>query len=188
MAGERQRIPPNQKVVSKFPVLHVGPTPKFDTKTWDFVVEGLVENPLKLTYEEFLKLPKTVSESDFHCVTGWSRLDNKWEGVAFKIISDIVKPLKDAKYVTIMAEWDYTTSLPLKVLLDDDVLLAYRLDDKPLQPEHGGPLRLVVPKKYAYKSAKWVRKLRFTKEQEFGFWETRGYSNTADPWKEERYE
>jgi DMSO/TMAO reductase YedYZ molybdopterin-dependent catalytic subunit len=187
MGEEKQRTPPNQRVTSKFPVLHVGPISKFDLKTWDFVVEGLVENPVKLTYEKFLKLPKTVSVSDFHCVTGWSTLDNRWEGVAFKTISDLAKPLKEAKYVTVVAEGDYTTSLPLEDLLNNDVLLAYRLDDKPLEPEHGGPLRLIVPKKYAYKSAKWVRKLRFTKEQKLGYWEKRGYSNTADPWKEERY-
>ena len=187
MGKEKQRIPPNQRVTSKFPVLHEGSIPKFDPKTWDFVVEGLVKNAVRLTYEEFLKLPKVVSVSDFHCVTGWSKLDNKWKGVAFKTISDLVKPLKEARYVTVVTEGDYTTSLPLEDLLDDDVPLAYRLGEKPLEPKHGGPLRLVVPKKYAYKSAKWVRKLRFTKEQELGYWEKRGYSNTADPWKEERY-
>jgi DMSO/TMAO reductase YedYZ molybdopterin-dependent catalytic subunit len=187
MVKEKQRVPPNQRVTSKFPVLHEGPIPKFDPKKWDFVVEGLVKNPVRLSYEEFLKLPKVVSISDFHCVTGWSKLDNKWEGVAFKTISDLVKPLKEARYVTVVAEGNYTTSLPLEDLLDNDILLAYRLDDKPLEPKHGGPLRLVVPKKYAYKSAKWVRKLKFTEEQEQGFWEKRGYSNTADPWKEERY-
>ena len=187
MSQERRRIPPNQRVTSKFPVLHEGPVSKFDPKTWDFVVAGLVKNPVRLTYEEFLRLPKVVSTGDFHCVTGWSKLNNKWEGVAFKTVSDLVEPLKEARYVTVVAEGDYTTGLPLKDLLDDDVLLAYRLDDKLLEPEHGGPLRLVVPKKYAYKSAKWVRKLRFTEEQELGYWEKRGYSNTADPWKEERY-
>ena len=187
MDEAKQRVSPNQRVTSKFPVLHVGSIPKFDPKKWDFIVEGLVENPLRLTYDDFLKLPKMVSVSDFHCVTGWSRLDNKWEGVAFKTISGLVKPLKQAKYVTVVAEGNYTTSLPLEDLLDDNVLLAYKLDDKPLEPEHGGPLRLVVAKKYAYKSAKWVRKLRFTEEQELGYWEKRGYSNTADPWKEERY-
>jgi DMSO/TMAO reductase YedYZ molybdopterin-dependent catalytic subunit len=187
MSDNKQRIPPNQRETSSFPVLHFGGVPRVDAKTWDFIVEGLVQNPLKLTWEEFLKLPKTISISDFHCVTGWSRLNNKWEGVLFKAICDLAKPLKEAKYVTIVAEEGYTTSLPFEDLLDLDVLLAYRFDGKPLSLEHGGPLRLVVPKKYAYKSAKWVRKLRFTKEQELGFWETRGYSNTADPWKEERY-
>ncbi len=187
MIDRDRRVPPNQKIASKFPVLHVGPVPKFDPKAWDFVVEGLVENPVRLTYEEFLKLPKVLRVTDFHCVTGWSKLDNRWEGVAFKTVSDLAKPLKEAKYVTIVAEGNYTTSLPLEDLLEDDVLLAYRLDSKSLEPEHGGPLRLVVPKKYAYKSAKWVRKIRFTREQELGYWEKRGYSNTADPWKEERH-
>jgi DMSO/TMAO reductase YedYZ molybdopterin-dependent catalytic subunit len=187
MKENHERIPPNQSVTSKFPVLHVGPVPRFDPGKWDFRVEGLVENPLRLTHEEFLKLPRVVRVSDFHCVTGWSRLDNKWEGVTFKTICDLAKPLKNAKYVTIIAEEEYTTSLPLEELLDDDVLLAYKLDSELLLPEHGGPLRLVVPKKYAYKSAKWVRGLRFTEKQELGFWEKRGYSNSADPWKEERY-
>ena len=187
MDEEKRRVPPNQRVVSKFPVLHVGPIPEFDPETWDFTVEGLVGNPVRLTYEEFLKLPKMVSVSDFHCVTGWSRLDNRWEGVAFKTVFDLVKPLKEARFVTVVAEGDYTTSLPLEDLLEDDVLLAYGLDGKPLEPMHGGPLRLVVPRKYAYKSAKWVRRLRFTGEQELGYWEKRGYSNTADPWKQERH-
>lgn len=187
MARERPRIPPNQTVTSKFPVLHVGSVPKFDPKTWDFTVEGLVKNPVRLTYEQFLKLPTVVRVSDFHCVTGWSKLDNSWEGVALKTVSDLVKPMKEARYVTVVAEESYTTSLPLEDLLEDDVLLAFRLDGKPLKPKHGGPLRLVVPRKYAYKSAKWVRKLRFTEKQELGYWEKRRYSNTADPWKEEKY-
>lgn len=187
MSDERQRIPPGQTVTSKFPVLHAGSVPKFDQKTWDFMVEGLVANPIRLTYEEFLKLPRTVVTSDFHCVTGWSRLNNKWEGVAFKTICNLVNPLQQARFVTVVAEGNYTTSLPLEDLLDDDILLAYKLDEKPLDSEHGGPLRLVVPKKYAYKSAKWVRKLKFTSKQELGYWEERGYSNTADPWTEERY-
>lgn len=184
---EGHRVPPNQRVTSKFPVLHVGSVPRFDSKMWDFVVEGLVANPVRLNYDAFLRLPRVVRVSDFHCVTGWSRLDNTWEGVLFKTIADIVKPLPEAKSVTIVCEEGFTTSLPLAELLDDDVLLAYGFEGKSLEPVHGGPLRLVVPKKYAYKSAKWVRKLRFTKEQELGFWEKRGYSNTADPWKEERY-
>jgi DMSO/TMAO reductase YedYZ molybdopterin-dependent catalytic subunit len=187
MKDDRERVPPNQRLTSSFPVLHFGGVPRFDAKTWDFAVEDLVRNPLRLTWAEFLKLPRAVSVSDFHCVTGWSRLDNRWEGVSFRAVYDLVRPLNEARFVTIVAEGEYTTSLLLEDLLDPDVLLAYGFNDKPLAPEHGGPLRLVVPKKYAYKSAKWCRKLRFTKEQELGFWETRGYSNTADPWKEERY-
>ena len=185
--GQNGRGPPNQRVTSKFPVLHVGPVPEFDVKTWDFRVEGLVEKPVRLSFDEFLRLPKVVRVSDFHCVTGWSRFDNRWEGVAFRTIVDLAKLLKEAGFVTVVCDGDYTTSLPLEELLDDDVLLAYEFEGKPLEPVHGGPLRLVVPKKYAYKSAKWVRVLRFTREQELGFWEKRGYSNSADPWKEERY-
>lgn len=187
MSGQSVGVPPNQRLTEEFPVLHVGSVPKFDRDTWNFVVEGLVENPVRLGFDEFLKLPKTVSVSDFHCVTGWSRLSNRWEGVLFRAVVDLVKPLKEARFVTVVAEGDYTTSLPLGDLLGDDVLLAYGFEGKPLEPLHGGPLRLVVPKKYAYKSAKWVRKLRFTKDQELGYWEKRGYSDSADPWKEERY-
>jgi len=183
----RDRVPPNQKVTSELPVLHVGSIPTFDPEKWDFKVEGLVQKPVRFTYKDFMDLPSKVSISDFHCVTGWSRLDNKWEGVSFKTIVDLVKPLNNTRYVTIEAEGNYSTSLPLEDLLEDDVVLAYRLDNKTLEPKYGGPLRLVVPKKYAYKSAKWVRKLRFTTKQEPGYWERRGYSNTADPWKEERY-
>jgi len=188
LSEKREKVPPNQRVVyDKFPVLHVGSVPKFNPKTWDFTVDGLVSAPLRLAYSEFLKLPVTLSVSDFHCVTGWSLLDLKWEGVAFKTIFDLVKPKRSAHYVTIMAEGCYSTSLRIEDLLDNDVLLAYKLNDRSLEPEHGGPLRLVVPKKYAYKSAKWVRMLRFTVKQELGYWEQRGYSNSADPWKEERY-
>ena len=187
MTETKSRVPPNQRVTAQFPVLHYGEAPKVDLTTWDFRVEGLVQNPVRLSYDEFLKLQKTVSMSDFHCVTGWSRMDNKWEGVMFKTVCDLVKPRNEAKYVTIISDDEYTTSLPLAELLDPDVILAYKWDDKALSVEHGGPLRLVVPEKYAYKSAKWVRKLRFTEKQEMGFWATRGYSNTADPWKEKRY-
>ncbi|MCW4020870.1 MAG: molybdopterin-dependent oxidoreductase, partial [Candidatus Bathyarchaeota archaeon] len=139
----RDRVPPNQKVTSELPVLHVGSIPTFDPEKWDFKVEGLVQKPVRFTYKDFMDLPSKVSISDFHCVTGWSRLDNKWEGVSFKTIVDLVKPLNNARYVTIEAEGDYSTSLPLEDLLDDDVILAYRLDNKPLEPKYGGPLRLV---------------------------------------------
>jgi len=150
-------------------------------------VEGLVENPLRLSWEEFRRLPQAIVTSNFHCVTGWSRFDNRWQGVLFATVAALARPQPEAAYVTIVAEGGYTTSLPLAELLDKDVILAYGHDGRPLAPEHGGPLRLVVPQKYAYKSAKWVRGLRFTGEQELGFWEARGYSNTADPWREERY-
>jgi len=183
----KRRVPPNQKITSDFPILHVGSVPRFDPETWAFLVEGLVENPIQLSYGEILKLPKVTCKSDFHCVTGWSKLNNTWEGVGFATILNLVKPLKTVKFATAECEGGYTTSLPLEDLLSDDVVLAYKLDGESLSPDHGGPLRLVVPRKYAYKSAKWVRKLIFTAKQELGYWEERGYSNTADPWKEERY-
>jgi DMSO/TMAO reductase YedYZ molybdopterin-dependent catalytic subunit len=181
------RLPPHQRLVTDFPVLHFGRVPEFVKETWEFRVEGLVENPIKLTYDEFLELDKTVDVSDFHCVTGWSNYDNKWEGVRFSDIATLAKPKTNARFVTIECDGGYTTSMPLDEMMESDVLFAYNFDGKPLEPVHGGPLRLVVPKKYAYKSAKWVRKVMFTEEQELGFWEQRGYSNSADPWKEERY-
>jgi len=182
-----QRLPPNQALKKNFPVLHIGKVPDFNKTTWDFRVEGLVEKPIRLTYDEVLALEKTVNVSDFHCVMRWSRLDNKWEGVRFSEIAKLAKPKSSARFVTIEADGGYTTSLSLSDLMEPDVLFAYNFDDRPLEPAHGGPLRLVVPKKYAYKSAKWVRKVVFTEEQEPGYWEQRGYSNSADPWKEERY-
>jgi len=184
---KEERIPPGQRAISRFPVLHEGRVPKFKEEDWDFRVEGVVENPLTLTWQEFQDIPKVKIVSDFHCVTGWSKLDNEWEGVKFKEIANLSKPKDDARFVTIAAEEGYTTSLPMDDMMDDDVLLAYAFEGAPLSPEHGGPLRLVVPKKYAYKSAKWVRKIVFTKEKELGFWEKKGYSDSADPWKEERH-
>jgi DMSO/TMAO reductase YedYZ molybdopterin-dependent catalytic subunit len=182
-----QRLPPNQRLKTNFPVQHFGKVPEFDKKTWDFRVEGLVEKPIRLTYDEFLALERTADVSDFHCVLGWSRLDNKWEGVRFSTVAKLAKPKSSARFATIEADGGYTTSLSLPDLMEPDVLFVYSLGDKPLEPAHGGPLRLVVPKKYAYKSAKWVRRVVFTEEQELGYWEQHGYSNSADPWKEERH-
>ncbi|HWP47093.1 MAG TPA: sulfite oxidase-like oxidoreductase [Candidatus Limnocylindrales bacterium] len=182
-----KRIPPGQTVTEKFPVLHVGSIPTFDEKTWDFRVTGLVENPIRLTWSEFLQLPKVTIISDFHCVTTWSRFDNVWEGVSFRYLADLVKPKPEARYVVTDDGRGYTANLPLEVLMDEDVLFAYKHDGQPLAPEHGGPLRLVVPKRYAWKSTKWVRGVRFLQEDEPGYWEVRGYSNTADPWTEDRF-
>jgi len=181
------RLPPNQRLITDFPILHFGKVPEFDRRIWDFRVDGLVENPIRLTFDEFLSFKKTADVSDFHCVTGWSRFDNKWEGVRFRDIAKLAKPKTSAYFATIECDGGYTTSLPLAELLEPDVLFAYSYNGEPLEPAHGGPLRLVVPKKYAYKSAKWVRRVVFTQVQELGFWEERGYSNSADPWKEERY-
>jgi len=182
-----RRLPPGQRLIDNFPVLHYGSIPKIDINKWDFTVKGLVNNPLKINYYEFLKLPSVKIKTDFHCVTGWSKFDLLWRGVLFKTIAEIVRPHNEAKYVIVYAENDYTTNLPIDVALDDDVIFAYEYDGKPLTPEHGYPLRLVVPKRYAYKSAKWVRAIEFTSYDKPGFWEVRGYSNSADPWEEERY-
>ena len=185
--SQRSRIPPGQHETRGFPVLHVGEAPEFDAATWRLEVEGLVENPLSLPHEEVRALPRVVSVSDFHCVTGWSRLDARWEGVPFRELIARARPLPQARYATIECDGGYSTSLPLEELIADDVLLAYRLDGQELAPEHGHPLRLVVPAKYAYKAAKWARRVRLTERQELGYWELRRYSNTADPWTQDRY-
>jgi DMSO/TMAO reductase YedYZ molybdopterin-dependent catalytic subunit len=185
--NEMERVPPGQRVTEKFPVLHYGSIPSFDPQTWDFRIFGLVEETLTLSYDEFLALPTIRIVADIHCVTTWSKLDTVWEGVLFQEVVKLVEVKPEARFVMVHCERDFTTSLPIEVLMDDDVLLAYRYDDAPLSPEHGYPLRLVVPKKYFWKSAKWVRGLEFMPRDRLGFWEVRGYHNNADPWKEERY-
>lgn len=182
-----KRLPPGQVETKKFPVLHEGDLPNINLKKWRLHVYGLVNNTYELTYEELLKLPKVESVSDFHCVTGWSRFDNRWEGVSVAEIIRIAEPAPEALYVIFLAANNYSTSLSVSDVLPTDVLLAYKWQDKPLTLEHGWPLRLVVPHKYGYKSAKWVYAVKLTKEKELGFWEQRGYSDSADPWKEERY-
>ncbi len=184
---DSNRLPPGQKLINDFPVLHYGEIPKVNIDQWDFTVKGLVRNHLRLTFQDFIKLPSVEIKTDFHCVTGWSKFDLQWKGVLLKTIAELAGIHLDARYAIILAENNYTTNLPLNVALDDDVILAYEYDSNPLTPEHGYPIRLVVPKRYAYKSAKWVRGVEFLKEDIPGFWEVRGYSNSADPWKEERY-
>ena len=181
------RIPPGQHEIGRLPTLHVGPVPRFDRARWDLRIEGEVRNPKRLTYDEVRALPSVICVSDFHCVESWSKLDCGWEGVRVSDLCDLVSPTERARFVTIGCENDYTTSLPLEDMLRPDVLLAWGLDGKELPPDKGFPLRLVVPHKYAYKSAKWVRWIRFAFEQELGYWEQRGYSDSADPWREERY-
>ena len=180
-------VPPGQYVTEKFPVLTFGPTPKIDLETWQFRVFGLVEEEVTLSWEQFTSLDRITVDTAFHCVTQWSRLQNTWEGVAFR---EVVKPARlkpEAVYVMVHCYGGYTTNLPLDALMDDDVLFAYRHDGEPLAPAHGGPLRLVVPKRYGWKSAKWVNGLEFMDKDAPGFWEVRGYNMSADPWKEERF-
>jgi DMSO/TMAO reductase YedYZ molybdopterin-dependent catalytic subunit len=184
---EHNRLPPGQRLITGFPVLDLGYQPMFFEQKYRFEVTGLVENPISLTWEEFKKLPKTNLTADFHCVTSWSKYDVKWGGVLMKDLLELVKPKANAKFVVQYGLDDYTTNVPLEKLMANDVLLAYELDGQPLPREHGGPLRMIIPKLYAWKGSKFLTKLEFVAEDELGFWEVRGYSNTADPWREERY-
>jgi DMSO/TMAO reductase YedYZ molybdopterin-dependent catalytic subunit len=181
------RVPPGQVLTTKFPVLTYGRTPRFDPTRWSFRCFGLVEQEVSWTWAEFLTLPRVTLTSDIHCVTRWSRLDNHWEGVHIREIMRHVRLTPGAAYVRIHADPDYTTNLALADLVDDDVLLALKHDGTDLEPEHGGPMRLVVPKLYLWKSAKWLRGFEFLDVNPPGFWEQNGYHMHADPWTEERY-
>ena len=181
------RLPPGQVLTEKWPVLHYGSVPKVDTATWDFRVFGLVEQPVRWTYAEFMALPQVEVVSDIHCVTRWSRYDNRWQGVAFKEVMRHVEVGPEARFAVIHAEQGFTANLPLAELIQDDVLFAHRHDGVDLTPEHGWPLRLVVPRRYFWKSAKWVRGIELVARDQPGFWERNGYHNEADPWREERF-
>lgn len=181
------RVPPGQVLTEKWPVLTYGPTPPFDPATWTFRCFGLVEREITWTWREILELPRVRVTSDIHCVTTWSRLDNAWEGVHLREILKQVRPLPEAKYVLQHAENDYTTNTALDDLLADDALLALKHDGADLEPDHGGPLRMVVPQLYFWKSAKWLRALEFLDVNPPGFWERNGYHMNADPWREERF-
>ena len=186
---KHQPLPPGQTLTApgRWPVLSFGPTPKVDLSKWDFKVFGSVENELTLNHEQLLALPSVEFNADIHCVTGWSRLGDTWKGVRIQEILERVKPRPEAKYVMAHCEYGYTTSIPFDVLDDDDVMLCYGWNGRDLTPDHGWPLRLLVPKKYFWKSAKWLRGLEFMPRNRLGFWEQRGYHDEADPWKETRY-
>jgi DMSO/TMAO reductase YedYZ molybdopterin-dependent catalytic subunit len=185
---ERQdRVPPGQKLTEGWPALHYGNVPKIDTSRWTFTIAGLVEKERKLSYAEFTSLPTVKVFSDIHCVTGWSKLDNLWEGVSARLIRELVKILPEARFVTVRSEGGFTTNLALDDFFQPDVLFAFKHNNQPLTPQHGYPVRLVVPRLYFWKSAKWVIGVEFTAEDRPGFWETHGYHNHGDPWKEERY-
>jgi DMSO/TMAO reductase YedYZ molybdopterin-dependent catalytic subunit len=181
------RVPPGQYLTVKWPVLHYGPVPPFNPKTWDFRVFGNVENEIKLNWEEFQKLDQTSVQADMHCVTTWSRLDQKWEGIPFAKIIEMSKPKSDTKFVIAHSEYGFTANTPLEFCTRDDCLIALRANGEPLTAEHGSPARLVVPRLYAWKSAKWLRGIEFRDTDAPGFWEKNGYHNTGDPWKEQRY-
>ncbi len=181
------RLPPGQSLTLKWPVLHAGSVPAFDPATWTFAVSGLVEDPFELTWDEFKALPRTRVRADFHCVTTWSKFDNVWEGVSVRTLVGRARPAKEARYVIQHCEGGYATNTPLEDLLRDDVLLADAHSPEPLTPEHGAPLRMVVPHLYAWKSAKWIRGLEFVTEDRAGFWEQRGYHMYGDPKREQRF-
>ncbi len=183
----QDRLPPGQYLTQKWPILSYERTPKSLPKDWKLKITGSVENPFELTWEEFLALPRTKLVTDIHCVTTWSRYDNDWEGVHIREILQRAKPLASAKFVMAHSWTGYTTNLPLSDLDDDDVMIALKHDGENLVPDHGGPIRLLVPKLYFYKSAKWLDGLEFMESDRPGFWEQRGYHNHADPWQEERY-
>jgi DMSO/TMAO reductase YedYZ molybdopterin-dependent catalytic subunit len=188
------RLPVGQHEVRNWPVLDLGHVPAVSTAEWRLEVGGLVENPVTLTWADFLALPQVEDVSDFHCVTTWSRFDNHWKGVRFRTIAELVVPTSDAAYV-LCTGYDYapgtripyTTNLPLARAVDEDVLLVHTWEGQPLPREHGGPCRMITPRLYAWKGAKWIRRIDFLRRNQRGFWEERGYSDTAEPWLNDRY-
>jgi len=180
-------VPPGQTVTDGFPVLHVGDVPAIDPATWRLRVFGTVAAPFELSFEELRAMPASEFRGDIHCVTRWSKRDTYWVGVRFADVAARARPGASAKFVVQHAENDYTTNLPLSVMAGEDVLIAYEFDGQPIEPIHGGPVRMLVPKKYFWKSAKWLHGIEFRDTDQKGFWEVRGYNNDADPWKEERY-
>jgi DMSO/TMAO reductase YedYZ molybdopterin-dependent catalytic subunit len=181
------RVPPGQILTAKWPVLTYGRTPRFDPARWTFRCYGLVERETTWTWPEFQALPRVTITSDIHCVTRWSKLDNVWEGVPIREIVDRVKPRREAAFVMQHADPDYTTNTALADLVQDDVILALKHNGRDLEPDHGGPVRLVLPKLYFWKSSKWLRAFEFLDINPPGFWEQNGYHMHADPWTEERY-
>lgn len=182
------RLPPGQSLTLKFPVLTYGPNPPFDPKTWDLKVFGEVEKEMRWSWAEFTALPTVTITTDIHCVTRWSKFDTVWEGVRFNEFVKLFGLKPSAKYVIAHCDYGYTTNVPLEIMMEDKVLLAYKYEGKPLEPDHGGPMRTLVPKLYFWKSAKFVRGLEFSAVDKPGFWENAGYHNDADPWKEERFQ
>lgn len=183
----KERIPPGQKATEKWPVLHHGNIPDIDISKWKFAISGLVAGEIKLDYEEFLSLERIKVYSDIHCVTTWSKMDNLWEGVSSGTIKDMAQVLPEARFVIIHAAGGFTTNLTLDDFLETDVLFVLKHNDETLALEHGYPVRLVVPRLYFWKSAKWVTGVEFVAEDSPGFWESHGYHNRGDPWQEERY-
>ena len=184
---EPARLPPGQYLTEKWPVLHAGSVPSTDLAIWDFRVFGEVENETRLSWDELTALPATENVQDIHCVTRWSRFDTQFKGVHWRDLAPLVRPKPTANFVIAHGEHGYTANVPISYLEDENALIAYEADDEPLALEHGWPLRLVIPGKYFWKSAKWLRGIELSSIDRPGFWERYGYHNDADPWKEERY-
>jgi DMSO/TMAO reductase YedYZ molybdopterin-dependent catalytic subunit len=182
-----ERLPPGQYMTTKWPVLHAGRVPEVELATWSFRVFGEVEHELELTWEQFDELPRTTSVQDIHCVTRWSRFDAQFEGVRWSELASLCRPRPSARFAIAHAEHEFTANVPLPALEDDDALLVTRADGEALTPDHGWPLRLVVPGRYFWKSAKWLRAIELSPVDRPGFWERYGYHNDADPWQEQRY-
>lgn len=185
--GVDARVPPGQKLVSNFPILDLGEKPWIGTAEWRLRVFGLVEQSLDLDWQAFQALPQIDDVSDFHCVTRWSQLDMRWRGVQVRELLMRAKPLENAKFATMHGYDGYTTNLPLEALLDDDVLVAHQWNGQLLTRDHGGPARMVVPKRYAWKGAKWLKAIELHEHDRPGFWEVRGYHNEAFPFEEQRF-
>ncbi len=181
------RLPPGQYLTEKWPVLHAGSVPQIDLATWDFRVFGEVEQPLTLGWEELKELPATEVTLDIHCVTRWSRFDTRFRGAHWSELAKLARPKPTARFVVAHAEQGFTANVLLEAIEDESALVAYEADGEPLTPDHGWPLRLVVPTRYFWKSAKWLRALELRSTDKPGFWERYGYHNDADYWKEERY-
>lgn len=181
------RLPPGQRQVDNFPTLDLGIQPEIPQTHWQLKIHGKVAHPVVLDWDQFMALPQFQDVSDFHCVTTWSQFDMTFAGVSVFTLVDLVKPLPEASHVYFKCHDGYTTNNPLPVLMDDDVMIAHSWNGAPLTREHGGPARVIIPKRYAWKGAKWVKELIFLDRDLLGYWELRGYSNSADPFKEERF-
>jgi DMSO/TMAO reductase YedYZ molybdopterin-dependent catalytic subunit len=186
-AGLADRVPPGQHAVDDFPVLSAGPTPRTELAKWTLSLEGELVKPARWSWEEFLALPAQEFTVDIHCVTKWTKLDTRWKGVSIDTLLEQIELTPKARFVTAFSDGGYTTNLPLPDVVNGQAFIAYEYGGQPLAPEHGGPARLVVPHLYFWKSAKWVRGLRLMEKDKRGFWESLGYNNHGDPWKEERY-
>ena len=186
-APKTRRLPPGQRETFDFPVLDLGDQPNLSTRDWSLSVGGMVECPIRWDWQTFMAQPQTKLVSDIHCVTTWSRYDNTWEGVSARHLLKMVRPRKEARFLLLRSFDGYTTNVPLARFSDEDVLLAHTWQGQPLSREHGGPVRMVIPKLYFWKSAKWLRHITFSDHDTPGYWELRGYHGEGDPWKEERY-